>query len=303
MSDPERYADAKGFGGGLLRAARDESAPTGARARVARKVGIGIATGAAVSLAGANAAGAAKVAGATKVAGAAQVASGTGAALSGAATSAAGVGAASGVGSAAGVAGMSAVAKWILIGALGAGTVWGSAKTFSDPSSPASVPASIAAALTSARPALTFAPVGKGPAVLQAPEAVEAQRSLEIPVVATAATSVASSASAGLNAPARGTALVEPTAKGTAGLQDEVRAIDSARTHLRAGAAAEALSDVLAYEQAFPKGSLRIEAELIRIEALMKLGRKDAAKQRGEALLARDPEGPLAQRIRTLIQN
>ena len=47
-----------------------------------------------------------------------------------------------------------------------------------------------------------------------------------------------------------------------------------------------------------PAGGCRLEAEVLRIDALAKVGRKDAARQRAEAFLRRHPNSVLATRVR-----
>ena len=58
------------------------------------------------------------------------------------------------------------------------------------------------------------------------------------------------------------------------------------------------LDELDAYDRRFPGGRLQIEAEVLRIDALAKLGRKEAARQRAEAFLRRYPNSVLATRVR-----
>jgi hypothetical protein len=47
-----------------------------------------------------------------------------------------------------------------------------------------------------------------------------------------------------------------------------------------------------------PRRPLQLEAEVLRIDALAKIGRKDAARQHAEAFLRRHPNSVLATRVR-----
>ncbi|HMF40071.1 MAG TPA: hypothetical protein VKQ32_05235 [Polyangia bacterium] len=84
-------------------------------------------------------------------------------------------------------------------------------------------------------------------------------------------------------------------------LKDELGAIDHARVALASGDARRALEDLDAYDRRFPGGRLQIEAEVMRIDAFAKLGRKDIARQRAEVFLKRHPNSVLATRVRAHI--
>jgi hypothetical protein len=84
-------------------------------------------------------------------------------------------------------------------------------------------------------------------------------------------------------------------------LRNEVERLDHARATLGEGRAAFALAELKSYERAFPRGALRDEAELLRIEALAQAGEVDAARGRAERLLAGDERGPHARRVRALL--
>ena len=88
---------------------------------------------------------------------------------------------------------------------------------------------------------------------------------------------------------------VTPTA---ALLTEELGALDHARLALVNGDGRRTLDELDAYDRRFPSGRLQIEAEVLRIDALAKLGRKDAARQRAEAFLRRHPNSVLATRVR-----
>jgi hypothetical protein len=81
-------------------------------------------------------------------------------------------------------------------------------------------------------------------------------------------------------------------------LTDELGAIDRARVALAKGDARRVLEELDAYDRRFPAGRLQIEAEVMRIDAFAKLGRKDLARQHAEAFLKRHPNSVLATRVR-----
>ncbi|KYF71380.1 hypothetical protein BE17_02170 [Sorangium cellulosum] len=88
-----------------------------------------------------------------------------------------------------------------------------------------------------------------------------------------------------------------------AALQAELDSLDAARATLSSGNAQGALSLLDAYTREHPRGRLRLEAEVLRIDALAKSGRADAAAQRAEAFLRRHPNSVLASRVRRYVNN
>jgi len=81
-------------------------------------------------------------------------------------------------------------------------------------------------------------------------------------------------------------------------LTEELGALDHARLSLASGDARRALEELEAYDRRYPQGRLQIEAEVLRIDALAKVGRKDVARQRAEAFLRHHPNSVLATRVR-----
>src|SRR5262245_9668972 len=81
-------------------------------------------------------------------------------------------------------------------------------------------------------------------------------------------------------------------------LREELAALDHARLALAGGNARRALEELEGYDRRFPGGRLQLEAEVLRIDALAKLGRKDAARQRAEVFLRRHPNSVLTTRVR-----
>ncbi|WP_437775145.1 hypothetical protein [Sorangium sp. So ce1097] len=89
----------------------------------------------------------------------------------------------------------------------------------------------------------------------------------------------------------------------SAALQAELDALDAARSALSSGNAQGALSLLDTYTREHPRGRLRLEAEVLRIDALAKSGRNDAAAQRAQAFLRRHPNSVLASRVRRYVND
>src|SRR5262245_4180589 len=94
---------------------------------------------------------------------------------------------------------------------------------------------------------------------------------------------------------------VPPPAMHAAMLREELGALDHARVALAGGDARRAIDVLDAYDRGFPAGRLQLEAEVLRIDALARLGHKDAARQHAEAFLKRNPNSVLATRVRALV--
>jgi len=171
----------------------------------------------------------------------------------------------------------------------GLGLAAGSTALFTGSAAAASAVASSAAKLTGTKLLLgvslvgaTAVPVGYYALHSAAPAGTPVQRAtVSAPAVAEPAP-----------APAAG---ATPTA---ALLTEELGALDHARVALVNGEGRRTLDELDAYDRRFPSGRLQIEAEVLRIDALAKLGRKEAARQRAEAFLRRHPNSVLATRVR-----
>jgi hypothetical protein len=82
----------------------------------------------------------------------------------------------------------------------------------------------------------------------------------------------------------------------------EITALDTARSALRGGRAPEALAALDRYDATFGRsGGLRVEATALRIDALLRSGRRDRAESLASAFLAHNPKSPYAARIRALV--
>jgi hypothetical protein len=81
-------------------------------------------------------------------------------------------------------------------------------------------------------------------------------------------------------------------------LSAELARLDGARKKLAAGQATGALEALDAYGREFPRGSLRLEASVLRIEALAKAGRTTEARDRAKRFLAAHPNSVLGARVK-----
>jgi hypothetical protein len=94
---------------------------------------------------------------------------------------------------------------------------------------------------------------------------------------------------------------VEPQERPADTLPLELAALDKARRALASGDAALALARLDEYNKTFPKPRLKAEATVLRIEALAKSGSMPAATRLGREFLKRNPNGPYARRVTSLI--
>jgi hypothetical protein len=83
-------------------------------------------------------------------------------------------------------------------------------------------------------------------------------------------------------------------------LAKQVALVDGARAALASGRAEQALGIVREYQATYPRGTFRPEAAAIKIEALLKLGRKAEARASAEGFAAAYGPGPLADRVTRL---
>jgi hypothetical protein len=81
-------------------------------------------------------------------------------------------------------------------------------------------------------------------------------------------------------------------------LTEELAAVDAASSALRAGDGAGAMRMLDEYARRFPRGRLRLEASVLRIEALAKTGQRAEAARRAKAFLKRYPNSVLAPRLK-----
>lgn len=86
-----------------------------------------------------------------------------------------------------------------------------------------------------------------------------------------------------------------------AGLNEELSLLDAARSAVNGGRPGEALKRLDEHSSRFPKGSLRLEAEVLRVQALAGQGRKEEASRRAKRVLERSPNSVVAARLRRYV--
>jgi TolA-binding protein len=89
--------------------------------------------------------------------------------------------------------------------------------------------------------------------------------------------------------------------RGRDSLSAELAALDRARSALASRDTQLALRLLDEYAQRFPKRRLNTEAAVLRIEALAARGDRASAARLGKEFLARQPNGPYARRVSSLI--
>ena len=88
-----------------------------------------------------------------------------------------------------------------------------------------------------------------------------------------------------------------------AGLAAELSALDAAAKVLARGEAEHAMALLEAYGREFPRGSLALEAAVLRTEALEQAGRHAEAALQARAFVKNHPRSPLAERMRAIAEN
>jgi hypothetical protein len=78
----------------------------------------------------------------------------------------------------------------------------------------------------------------------------------------------------------------------------ELVLLEQARAALHGGNANAALQLLSRYGERYPRGNLRLEAEVLRVEALASAGRTSEAARLADRLLARNPKSVVASRLR-----
>jgi hypothetical protein len=113
-------------------------------------------------------------------------------------------------------------------------------------------------------------------------------------------------APASLPAPTRTLPSPTPTRTSTPGnsaLRAELAALDAIRSTLANDDPSGALTFVAAYFRTFPRGRLRFEAEVMRIDALARAGRTQAAKRYAREFIKQHPNSVLTARVRPYAEN
>ncbi|MDF2695947.1 MAG: hypothetical protein K0S65_4330 [Labilithrix sp.] len=84
-------------------------------------------------------------------------------------------------------------------------------------------------------------------------------------------------------------------------LEDGLALIDSARAALAAKRPASTLASVEAYRRRFRGGHFEEEADVLEIQALVAMGRRDEAKTKGERYLASHPGSAYERRVQSAL--
>jgi hypothetical protein len=95
-----------------------------------------------------------------------------------------------------------------------------------------------------------------------------------------------------------GSVPVRATTGGSSALRAELAALDAVRSTLANQNPAGALSLLAVYFRNFPRGRLRFEADVLRIDALAKAGQTGVAQQHAREFLRRHPNSVLTARVR-----
>jgi hypothetical protein len=175
------------------------------------------------------------------------------------------------------------LAKWIAVGVVGGVVAAAGLQTATSTTAPAA-PGSL-----SSPPA----PVQVQAQKLAAPVPVAApDEPLPVPDVAPAPSATLARAPQAPSA---------PSSTSPAPVREEVRRIDAARAALAAGNAQQALNELSAYDRIAVSGMLDREARVLRIEALVKSGDWQRARQLAAAYSTAFPNDAHARRLRSLI--
>ncbi len=92
----------------------------------------------------------------------------------------------------------------------------------------------------------------------------------------------------------------EPFASASSSLDSELRLLEEAKSKLDSGSPAGALALVSEYRRRHPRGVLALEAEVLRIDALVAAGRRSEAKRTAAAFVLAHPHAAQTPRLTTL---
>jgi hypothetical protein len=95
---------------------------------------------------------------------------------------------------------------------------------------------------------------------------------------------------------------VSPATIATPSLTEEVAALDAARRERAAGRTRSAVTAIDSYRSRFPAGSLRTEATVLRVEALLGSGDRAGAEREANAIVRAAPGSRHAARVLELLE-
>jgi len=160
-----------------------------------------------------------------------------------------------------------------------------------------SVTLGIAALYTAVEHAGDLGHAAQPPRPAAAPAAHSARRAESTAEAAAVQPTPEAAASTAAPPPARGR---RPRSARETGLSAEVEQLDAIREHLQ-HAPALALQAAAAHERRFPRGELAQERELLRIEALFRLGRAGEARARADRLAGASAGGAYRAQVQRLV--
>ncbi|MBX7097302.1 MAG: hypothetical protein K1X89_06305 [Myxococcaceae bacterium] len=143
-------------------------------------------------------------------------------------------------------------------------------------------------------PSQPMAPVDAGAALALADPAVEPDAAAE------AGPAPAAPAPLDAGTATRPRRPASPPAEDPDLLAKELALLDEARGHLKADPKAT-LATLARHAREFPRGALRGEAELVKLEALLALGQQQEAQRLAARLIAADREGLVRERVKRLL--
>jgi hypothetical protein len=222
------------------------------------------------------------------------------------------------------VGGLSLVKAAVTGAALGAAVMFAGERVMMDRPAPAPIPAAMAIERAGTANAVPLAaeptderdtagvaagsetaPFAVAPAVVAfAPAATshgEAMRRPSAPPVSNTLEKAPPPSPPVLNVPAPSAPAAASDDRVGATLTGEVTLLDRARAALHEGAPARALGELDAYDAAFPAGTLRQEAAVLRIEVLVRRGDERAARISADAFALAHPRSGYLQKIRELL--
>jgi hypothetical protein len=103
--------------------------------------------------------------------------------------------------------------------------------------------------------------------------------------------------------PVVGPSAPTPSTKATEALPDEATLLRKARSALRSGEPHRALALLDVYPRRFPNGMFGQERDVLRIDALVALGRSDEAQAAARAFLAKHPESAHRAHVEAILKN
>ncbi|MER2561610.1 MAG: hypothetical protein ABTQ32_12865 [Myxococcaceae bacterium] len=131
------------------------------------------------------------------------------------------------------------------------------------------------------------------------PKTVVVERIVEVPAPVVLPAPVAEVVDAG--APASIKPVKKPEVEQPDDLMAELAFVDGARKALAGKDAAAALSSLAAYDSKFPRGTMRTDAQLLKLEALLLAGRRSDAEALGKKVSATTDSELVRERVKRLL--